>query len=486
MRTRLGESLPSIQRFDVPIEQATTPSLTALKAYTLGLEERRRGRELESVAFFNQAIEIDREFASAYTTLSTVYGSLGEWRRSEEYARLANGVTQAASASASGCSSPTSTTTASPATRTAPPRRWSCGRRRIRATSRPANALALIYNRLGRYERAVAEAHEALRRSPGHPFPLSNLAFAYRALGRYAEARKIARRGGEARRRDDADAAAALSDRPGAGDGSAAAHLAWAKGKPREFDLVSAQAQAAAFQRPAPRGGRRSISAPTDMAVARGLRGTASGYAAHLAWTEALYRDPRTRPTASRSAHHRPHRRRGRCAGHGAAVPRRGRVRAGRPGDRSAGADRPGAEQRYPESTFVQHACSAPATRAAIALQRRTARTRPSTALEAAAPTEIGTVAGLRAVLPARRSVPAEAAYAEAIAPVSNGSWSIAASIRSRRWCRSRSSASPARRPRAGDRRRRAPRLRRAVRHLEDADADFPPLARRPRRVLPR
>ena len=55
----LGESLPSIQRFDVPIEQATTPSLAALKAYALGLEERRRGRELESVAFFNQAIELD-------------------------------------------------------------------------------------------------------------------------------------------------------------------------------------------------------------------------------------------------------------------------------------------------------------------------------------------------------------------------------------------------------------------------------------------
>ena len=89
MRTRLGESLPSIQRFDMPIEQATTPSLAALKVYTLGLEERRKGRELESVAFFNQAIEIDHEFASAYATLSTVYGSLGEWERSEEFARLA-------------------------------------------------------------------------------------------------------------------------------------------------------------------------------------------------------------------------------------------------------------------------------------------------------------------------------------------------------------------------------------------------------------
>jgi hypothetical protein len=94
MRTKLGESLPSIRRFDVPIEQATTPSLAALKAYTLGQEERRRGRELESVAFFNQAIENDREFAAAYITLSTVYGSLGEWRRSEEFAKRANAVTR--------------------------------------------------------------------------------------------------------------------------------------------------------------------------------------------------------------------------------------------------------------------------------------------------------------------------------------------------------------------------------------------------------
>ena len=134
MRTKLGESLPSIRRFDVPIEQATTPSLAALKAYTLGQEERRRGRELESVAFFNQAIENDREFAAAYITLSTVYGSLGEWRRSEEYAKLANASPRPLSERerlfiayqyhdrVTG-------------NQDRPPRRWSCGRRRIRAIS---------------------------------------------------------------------------------------------------------------------------------------------------------------------------------------------------------------------------------------------------------------------------------------------------------------------------------------------------------------
>src|SRR5690242_19705136 len=91
MRTKLGESLHSMERskFDVPLEQATTPSLAALKAYALGLEERRRGQELESLAFFNQAIELDREFAAAYAMLSTVYGSVGEWRNSELYAREA-------------------------------------------------------------------------------------------------------------------------------------------------------------------------------------------------------------------------------------------------------------------------------------------------------------------------------------------------------------------------------------------------------------
>ncbi len=54
------------------------------------IAERRRGREVESIAFFNQAIAEDPQFASAYTMLSTVYGSLGEWRQSEDYARRAH------------------------------------------------------------------------------------------------------------------------------------------------------------------------------------------------------------------------------------------------------------------------------------------------------------------------------------------------------------------------------------------------------------
>ena len=117
MRTRLGESLPSIARFDMPIAQATTPSLPALKAYALGLEERRRGRELESLAFFKQAIELDPDFAQAHATLSTVYGVIGELDRSERHAREAYEHQRSRQRTRTPVHPATSTTTASPATR---------------------------------------------------------------------------------------------------------------------------------------------------------------------------------------------------------------------------------------------------------------------------------------------------------------------------------------------------------------------------------
>jgi serine/threonine protein kinase/tetratricopeptide (TPR) repeat protein len=389
MRTRLGESLPSIQRFDVPIEQATTPSLPALKAYALGLEERRRGRELESIAFFNQAIDLDREFAAAYATLSTVYGSVGEWRRSEEYARLAYGLQKRVSERerlfidyqfhdrVTGNQDKAAATL----------ERWKTAYPR---ESRPANALAVIHNRVGRYERAVEEAQEALRRSPGHPFPLSNLSIAYRALGRYADARQT---GEEAVKLGvETTPTRRLLYQIGVltGDGSAATHLAWAKDRPREFDLVSAQAQVAAYEGRAKDAGEWFRRA-SEMAIARNLRGTASGYAAQLAWTEALYRTgadatarvrrtltsndsdtdgpgtiPRFRAAAALA-----------ITGLGAeAIPI---VAQG--------------EQRYPESTFVRTVLR-PVTRAAIALRQQ----KPDEAIEilrAAEPTELGTVAAL-------------------------------------------------------------------------------------------
>ncbi|MGE3889401.1 MAG: protein kinase [Vicinamibacterales bacterium] len=77
-RERLGESLASIQRYDAPVEQATTPSLEALKAYSQGTTTRRTEGDFESVPFFRRAIELDPDFALAFARLGTVYSNLGQ------------------------------------------------------------------------------------------------------------------------------------------------------------------------------------------------------------------------------------------------------------------------------------------------------------------------------------------------------------------------------------------------------------------------
>src|SRR6266850_897896 len=76
IRKKLGESLASIQKFDVPIEQATTASLAAFKDFTLGIELRRKGQYAESVPPFKRAVELDGEFALAHLQLGTSYRDL--------------------------------------------------------------------------------------------------------------------------------------------------------------------------------------------------------------------------------------------------------------------------------------------------------------------------------------------------------------------------------------------------------------------------
>ncbi len=77
LRTRLGESLASVQKFDVPIE-ATTPSLEALKAFSMGVTTQREKGDAVAVAFFKRAIELDQNFAMGYARLAVSYGNLGQ------------------------------------------------------------------------------------------------------------------------------------------------------------------------------------------------------------------------------------------------------------------------------------------------------------------------------------------------------------------------------------------------------------------------
>ncbi|MGA3090602.1 MAG: winged helix-turn-helix domain-containing protein [Terriglobales bacterium] len=89
MRARLGESLPSIQKFNAPLEQATTASLDALKAYSLALSTWDKKGDRDSLPFFKQAEDLDPNFAMAYGGLATVYRNLRETKLARENAAKA-------------------------------------------------------------------------------------------------------------------------------------------------------------------------------------------------------------------------------------------------------------------------------------------------------------------------------------------------------------------------------------------------------------
>jgi tetratricopeptide (TPR) repeat protein len=85
-REQLGESLASVRRYNQNIEQATTPSLEALKAYSQGMMTRRLQGDFNSVPFFRRAIELDPEFALAHARLGTVLSNLGQPDEAEKSA----------------------------------------------------------------------------------------------------------------------------------------------------------------------------------------------------------------------------------------------------------------------------------------------------------------------------------------------------------------------------------------------------------------
>jgi eukaryotic-like serine/threonine-protein kinase len=79
LRSKLGESLNSVQKFDVPLIQATTSSLQALKAYNFGLSLYSKGDQAAAVPQFQRAIELDPDFAMAYANLGRAYEVLGNF-----------------------------------------------------------------------------------------------------------------------------------------------------------------------------------------------------------------------------------------------------------------------------------------------------------------------------------------------------------------------------------------------------------------------
>ena len=89
LRQKLGESLPSIQKFDVPLPRATTASLDALHAYSLALYQGREVPRLEAIPHLKRAIELDPTFAMAHALLSAVYANNDQSSLAPEFSKKA-------------------------------------------------------------------------------------------------------------------------------------------------------------------------------------------------------------------------------------------------------------------------------------------------------------------------------------------------------------------------------------------------------------
>jgi serine/threonine protein kinase/tetratricopeptide (TPR) repeat protein len=89
LREKLGESLSTIQKFDVPLEQATTSSLEALRAYAMGSEKSSKGLYSDAILFFRRAADLDPNFALAHSALASMYSNTGQGKLSREAAKKA-------------------------------------------------------------------------------------------------------------------------------------------------------------------------------------------------------------------------------------------------------------------------------------------------------------------------------------------------------------------------------------------------------------
>lgn len=84
LRRQLGESLGSLEKYNAPLDLATTSSLEALQAYTAGLAPYRSGNTREAIDFFERAVELDPKFCSAYDMLGGAYHGIGDEQASRK------------------------------------------------------------------------------------------------------------------------------------------------------------------------------------------------------------------------------------------------------------------------------------------------------------------------------------------------------------------------------------------------------------------
>jgi DNA-binding winged helix-turn-helix (wHTH) protein/tetratricopeptide (TPR) repeat protein len=376
MRRRLGESLSTVQKYNTPLEQATTPSLEALQAYSLGSKS---GDFPTAIPFLQRAIQLDPDFASAYDQLGEAYQSIGETVRGSENIRkafeLRGRMSELDKLFVEGDYYRVVTRNLMNARRS-----YALGEQIYPRDPGFRAGLGVIYYALGQYESALKEHQEALRLFPYDSVAFRMVAYTYLLLDRVKDAAATAR---EARVKglDSALGPTAYAiafyqnDAP-----EMARQVAAATGKTGEEDLLLAlNADTAAYFGHLEKARELSRRAADSAEVAAGKE-TAATYYAASALREALFGNA---DRAEQQAILAKGRASGRDVDYGLALAlayardaNRARVLADDLG------------KRFPEDTVVQFNCL-PTLKAKLALLRSNPQ-QALDSLQAAAPYELG------------------------------------------------------------------------------------------------
>ncbi len=246
LRGKLGESLASVQKFDAPVEEATTSSLEALKAFSLGETERAKGDEFTAIPFYKHAIELDPNFAIAYARVGQAYANTGQigpaientkqaFERRERtseveklyisthYYDIVTGESDKANEA------------------------YLLWKRTYPRDSIPPNNLSAAYASMGKWDQALTEALETVRLAPNEALGYQNIGGDYLGMSRLAEAKSVREKQVAANMDSALDHADLYALAFLEGDTAAMQRqVDWAKGKPDEFDFLQVVAEAAA------------------------------------------------------------------------------------------------------------------------------------------------------------------------------------------------------------------------------------------------
>ena len=238
LREKLGESLKTVEKLDTPIEQATTPSLEALQAYSLGRKTMQAGDYTGALPLLKHSIELDPKFAMAHAMLGTSYHNLGEktlsaqstrkayeqrshvseWEKfyiESHYYHFVTGEMEKARQA------------------------YELWARIYPREQVPATNLGIIYQSLGQHEKSLSEFREALKISSADSLNAGNLVSTLIHLNRLDEA-SAAASDALSRNLDSADLRLYLyqlaflkNDSPGM-----AQQVSWAAGKPGKENVM--------------------------------------------------------------------------------------------------------------------------------------------------------------------------------------------------------------------------------------------------------